>query len=56
MNYVLDESSLKQHHDNKFSEERIFSLRNEFSRNGFIKVRDIVDDALRQHITGGEHA
>lgn len=48
MSYVLDEARLQQYHHDRFSEERVFALRNEFSRNGFIKWRDIVDDALRE--------
>lgn len=51
MNYVLDEARLQQHHDNHFSERRVFALRNEFVRNGFIKLRNIVDDDLRERIT-----
>lgn len=51
MSYVLDEARLQQYHHDRFSEERVFALRNEFSRNGFIKLRDIVDDALRETIT-----
>ena len=46
MNYVLDEVRLQQHHDNNFSEKSVFALRNEFARNGFIKLRDIVDQCL----------
>jgi hypothetical protein len=51
MSYVLDEASLQKHLDNNFPEKIIFSLRHEFSRNGFIKLRSIVDDGLREHIT-----
>lgn len=51
MNCVFDKAGLQSHHESNFSEERVFSLRNEFSRNGFIKLRDIVDDALRQQVT-----
>lgn len=55
MNYVLDQAALKDYHDGKFPEERVFALRNEFSRNGFIKLRDIVDDGLREHVTAEVH-
>ncbi|MFL1548596.1 HalD/BesD family halogenase [Pseudomonas sp. E2-15] len=51
MNDVLDEARLKKHHDNNFPEERMFSLRHEFARNGFIQLRDIVDDGVREKIT-----
>lgn len=51
MNYVLDEACLQQGHRNRFPEENMFSLRQEFARNGFIKVRDIVDDSLREKVT-----
>lgn len=52
MNYTLDKAILQKHYKENFPEERIFSLRNEFSRNGFIKLRDVVDDVLRQQVTG----
>lgn len=45
MNSVLDEARLQQHHAENFSEERIFALRNEFARNGFIKLRDVVENS-----------
>ena len=51
MNYALNNTILQKHYDEHFPEQRIFSLRNEFARNGFIKLRDIVDDVLRQQIT-----
>lgn len=51
MNYVLDEARLQQHHDTNFPEKSVFALRHEFSRNGFIKLRNIVDDDLREKIT-----
>lgn len=51
MNDVLDEVRLEKHHANNFPEQRMFSLRHEFARNGFIKVRDIVDDGVRESIT-----
>ncbi|KTB63309.1 ArpA protein [Pseudomonas allii] len=51
MNYVLDEARLQQHHHNNFTEEKLFALRHEFSRDGFIKLRNIVDDELRDFIT-----
>jgi hypothetical protein len=44
MNYVLDVASLQQHRNNNFPAEKIFSLRHEFARNGFLKLRDIVDE------------
>jgi hypothetical protein len=46
MNYVLDEARLLQHHNNNFPAGKVFSLRHEFARNRFLKLRDIV----------GEHA
>ena len=55
MNSVLDEARLQQHHAENFSEERIFALRNEFARNGFIKLRDVVDDSWREVITADVH-
>ncbi len=51
MNYLPDETRLQQHHCKIFTEDKIFSLRHEFSRNGFLKLRDIVDDQLREKIT-----
>jgi hypothetical protein len=51
MNDVHDEVGLQKYHHANFNEERVFSLRHEFSRNGFIKLRDIVDDLLRAQIT-----
>lgn len=51
MNYVLDEARLQDHHATNFSESSVFALRHEFARNGFIKVRNIVDDDLREKIT-----
>ncbi|MGF6097979.1 HalD/BesD family halogenase [Pseudomonas sp. 18175] len=51
MNDVLDEARLQQHHHNHFLEERVFSLRNEFARSGFVKLRDIVDEGLREAVT-----
>lgn len=51
MNYVLDEARLQDHHDTNFPESSVFALRHEFARNGFIKVRNIVDDDLREKIT-----
>ena len=44
MNYVLGVASLQQHHNNNFPAEKIFSLRHEFARNRFLKLRDIVDE------------
>ena len=52
MNYVLDMARLQEHHTHNFPEERLFSLRHEFARNGFIKLRDIVDDGLREKNNG----
>lgn len=46
MNYVLDVAGLLQHHNNNFPAGKVFSLRHEFARNRFLKLRDIV----------GEHA
>jgi len=51
MNYVLDEARLQDHHATNFPESSVFALRHEFARNGFIKVRNIVDDDLREKIT-----
>lgn len=51
MNHVLDEARLQKHHDNNFSEQRLFAQRHEFARDGFIKLRDIVDDDVREEIT-----
>jgi hypothetical protein len=51
MNYALDVARLQQHHNNNFPAEKIFSLRHEFARNGFLKLRDIIDDHLRENIT-----
>lgn len=51
MNYVLDEARLQHHHATNFPEASVFALRHEFSRNGFIKVRNVVDDDLREKIT-----
>ena len=44
MNYVLDVASLQQHHNNNFPAGKVFSLRHEFARNRFLKLRDIVDE------------
>lgn len=51
MNHVLDEARLQEHHNNNFSEQRLFSQRHEFARDGFIKLRDVVGDDLREQIT-----
>ncbi len=51
MNEALDEACLQKYHHANFPEEEVLSLRHEFSRNGFIRVRDIVDDALREKVT-----
>lgn len=51
MNTIFDEASLKNHIDRNLSKDEIFTLRNDFSRNGFIRVRDIVDDHLRKCVT-----
>ncbi len=51
MDYVFNESILQEHCRNNFTKERIFLLRNDFARDGFIKLRDIVDDSLRQQVT-----
>lgn len=53
---VLDELSLKNHIDAKFMDKEIFTLRNDFSRNGFVRLRNIIDDALREQITTEVHA
>ncbi|PHN30234.1 ArpA protein [Pseudomonas sp. ICMP 460] len=51
MNEALDEAYLQKYHHANFPEEEVLSLRHEFSRNGFIRARDIVDDALREKVT-----
>ncbi len=50
MNYVLDEARLQQHLNNSFPEKSVFALRNEFALNGFVKLRSIVDDGLRERV------
>lgn len=56
MNYVFDELSLKTHHQNKFPEKTLFTLRNEFAKNGFIKIREIVDELTRENIAEETHS
>jgi len=51
MNYVNDETSLTTYLHDRFSKDRIFALRNQFAKNGFIKIRDIVNDSLRERVT-----
>jgi len=51
MNSMLDKVLLQQYYKDNFPEQRLFILRNEFSRNGFIKLRDVVSDTLRQQVT-----
>ncbi|UOK37507.1 ArpA protein [Pseudomonas palleroniana] len=47
---------MQEHLDNNFPEERLFSLRHEFFRNGFIKLRDVVDNDLRGKIIREVHS
>jgi hypothetical protein len=45
-----DENLFACYLSNLFPEERIFTLRNKFSRDGFIKINDIVDAELKNLI------
>lgn len=46
----MNEDALKEYLTATFSEDDIFTLRNNFSRSGFVRLRNIVDDALREKV------
>lgn len=55
MNKALDEAALQSHIDATLVESELFTLRNEFARHGFVRIREIVHDALRRDVTQDVH-